>query len=553
MSSDLWTVFERAARKLGHKEAAVIRRSSKDEGREAFSYRQLWERSGRLARGLTACKQGERIALLSSNRQEWLEVMLACARLGLISVPLDIGQNPETVSYILKETEPKRIFVEDSLLKKIDESWHKQTIVIGEHKKLITYKDLLLTQRLVPQRRYVGPQDILSILYTSGTTREPRGVPQTHEGFLGVTCPAAISRLRLRRREIILSVGPWFHVMGQLLLWTSFLLGAKTVYVPPVPSVLKDLLLIAGQEKATVLLGPPKLYNAMLQRIEAGIKEKGRVVNWLFDNAPWVVGRLIRHQYGLKFRFLVSGSAKLNTTTYSGFKRLGSGWEPHEGIGMSEDQSLSHIPPLGKTEKGSVGLLIPGMQRRITEFFVDEEGNPQSTEEPVEPGAWGELCLKGHNVLPRGYWRRPELTNKLVDKDSWFHTGDEARELPNGYLEVRGRLGEVGVLASGKNISLVKIEQTVELSSWVDWAVAKVIKGKLYVMVFPTAEFAKRMKRENQFSMFQILWQDIKELNSRLATPEQVAKARVFVATTKPPLTSTGKIKRGEVKWPEID
>jgi long-chain acyl-CoA synthetase len=546
---DLYGAFSRIAEVQKENEALVVWQGGR---RTSATYQEIREDSDKIAQALfnLGLKRGQRCAILAQSGILWAKIALAISKIGALFVPIDPDLPKERAEEILKEVQPEIILVDENLVEKVNEDFVGEVVILGnKSRRYFTLRELLFKPQKSFEAEKVSPLDPLVVIYTSGTTGAMKGAVLTHAAFLNLTCRAAVARLGLTPNEVAASIGPFHHVMGFFALVTMLTLGAKLVFTRDY----KRLLTILSQERGTVLLTPPKLFRAMYQRIVQGIKEKGTLALLLFKIAPWMVGRKLREKLGLEnLRFFVSGSAKIGPQIVKGFRRLGFGFV--EGYGMTEDASLSHISTPFNRKPGSVGPLIPGMKQKILKVIF-RGGVPITLNKEAKPGEWGELCLQGPNIT-LGYLEKPELTKEVLDEEGWLHTGDYGMVDKRGWLWLKGRLREIKVTSGGKNVSLVKIEETLLGSPLIEEIVADVVEDRVCIQVYPSAELRQRICegpdtsqciRENTERFLEFLWPDINRLNRKLAPYERVAKINIQISPKPFPKTTTLKIQRFQV------
>lgn len=553
---NLWTEFCKRAEKGPNEEALVV---YKRKDRRSITYSELKAAAAKISNTLMemGLKKGEICLLLAPTNILWAKLALAIARTGALLVPVDPTLSKEEAEDILRQVQPKIALVESEFENKIDEDLVGRIITLGGSKKHSTINQLLFqaTREVIPPK--IKEQDPLVVPYTSGTTGEAKGAVLTHQGFLEVTYPAAIERLNLTPEEVIVTIGPWHHVMGYFALVTSLLLGAKLVYT----NDFRRVLAILAEEKGTILLAPPKLFNVMLERIKQGVQDKGSLARLLWRIWPKKVGQRLRRQYGLEnLKFFVAGSAKSDPQVVEGFRRLGIGYV--EGYGMSENCSLSHISSPFNQKAGSVGPLIPGMAQMIVRVkqqgdkwvpILDKQGKPLQ----AGIGEYGELWLQGPNIM-QGYLEKPELTAEVLDKDGWFRTGDSGMLDQEGWLWLRGRIDEVMVTGGGKNVSKIEVEQTLLRSPLVEEVVVDYVGGRIRAKIYPdfeklcaralTPTEAGKYIQENKPKIIETLWQDLEKRQQELAPFKRVSRAGIEIVPKPFEKTSTQKIKRHKVE-----
>lgn len=326
---------------------------------------------------------------------------------------------------------------------------------------LLSFADLLRTHggQAAPPFSVDPESDVAVLQYTGGTTGLSKGAMLTHHNLL-----ANVHQVREwmpgleEGAERILAVMPFFHVYGlTVCLNLATLLGATLVLMPKFD--LKQALTLIDKQKPTLFPGAPPIYVAI-------------------NHSPDV------SRYNLRsIKACISGAAPLPVEVQTAFEAL-TGGKLVEGYGLTEASPVTHCTPIyGKRIAGSIGLPLPDTEMKI----VDME-----TGEPAEPGAIGELCVRGPQVMA-GYWNRPDETARTL-RDGWLHTGDMARVDEEGYTFIVDRAKDM-IIASGYNIYPREVEEVLyEHPAVLEAAVAGLpdeYRGqtvKAYIVLKPEAE-----------------------------------------------------------------
>ncbi|MEO3824798.1 long-chain fatty acid--CoA ligase [Actinomadura sp. B10D3] len=362
---------------------------------------------------------GDRVAVMVPNHPAFAVAYYGALRAGAIVVPMNPLLKGREIRYHLSDPGVKVIF-----------AWHtcREEVTAGTDGLDVTtvfvapgFFEALTAQ----QTPYLGvadrePRDTAVILYTSGTTGRPKGAELTHAN-LTRNAESGARLFGLTGEDVVLGALPLFHSFGQTcglnaLLASGGLLSLVSRFEPGL--VLKTI----DEHRATVFMGVPTMYNALLHH-----PERDR-----FD-----VSRL---------RLCVSGGAALPAEILRGFES-GFGCALLEGYGLSETSPIASFNLPEAKRPGSIGLPIAGTEMRV----VDEKG----TEVPA--GTVGELAVRGHNVM-KGYWRRPEATAEVLDTDGWFRTGDLGRVDEDGFFYIVDRKKEL-IIRGGYNVYPREIEE----------------------------------------------------------------------------------------------
>ena len=376
----------------------------------AYTFGEIDQRSNRLAqlfarRGLTP---GERVCVYLANSIDLIDIYLACIKLGLIFVPINILYREREISHILGDAAPAAL---------ISDADFASTLPIWRPADLIHEASALSADRPVIALEGDAPA---GIIYTSGTTGTSKGAVLTHNNFAAnavnlITCWQITSADRF-----LLSL-PLFHVHGLGNGLHSWLISGCRMRLlerfehQKAESTFLDF-------RPTLFFGVPTIYVRLLDIPEHSAREIGGFM-----------------------RLFVSGSAPLPAQVFEEF-RAKFGHSILERYGMSENLMNISNPYIGERRPGTVGLPLPGVSVRL----LDSEGNP------VADGETGEVYLKGSNVFA-GYWRREEATRSAF-VDGYFRTGDLAVRSADGYYTLCGRRSDL-IISGGFNIYPREIEE----------------------------------------------------------------------------------------------
>jgi long-chain acyl-CoA synthetase len=389
----------------------------------------------------------------------------------------------------------------------------------------------------------IGPDDIASLIYTSGTTGRPKGVMLTHGNFLSNVKSIQEAKI-IDERDCLLSILPLHHSYPFMINFLFALLsGAKVVYLQSLkgPDILKTI----SDKDVTALVGVPQLFAMFRRGMMDGIgrtpppfkwialsllRLSGFIGNKLGINFGKIIFSKIHKRFGKRFRFFVSGGAKLDPNISEDLEALG--FTILEGYGLTETSPVISFNPPNKVRRDSVGLPLPEVE--ITILNPNEEGT-------------GEIAVRGPNVM-KGYYRNQEETDKVI-KDGWFLTGDLGYVDKDGYLYITGRSKEVIVLSSGKNIYPEEIEKHY-LQSRLIKEICVFGEGKtpgiadaLKAVIVPNIEY---MKEENIANFNETVKWQINSLSAKLPSYKRIMGYEVYQHAL--PKTTLGKLKRYVIK-----
>jgi long-chain acyl-CoA synthetase len=546
---------------------------------EALSYREAGEKIKNLTHGLASLglKPSDRLAILSYNRPEWPICDFAIFSLRGVSVPIYHTLPPAQVRYILKDSGARVVFVENELqLNKISEIRKdcpelKFIILLSgsSNDQVIPWNQILQAGATHRQKHpdfyrnnleSIDPKETCSIVYTSGTTGDPKGVMLHHHGFvLDLINSEAV--FRLYPEDVFLSFLPLSHLYERLGgHWCPLYRGATIGYAEDISTVIDDI----QQIHPTVMVSVPRLYekisSAVMEQVESGSALKRKIFHWAlktgrlyqqkkrenrltfgisFKNrlADRLVFSKVKQKLGGNFRFPISGGAPLSTETLKFFEAMGL--QIIEGYGMTETHLIITLTPPASTKYGSCGKPISGVEVKIS--------------------ADGEILVRGETLMA-GYYKQPEQTKEMIDQDGWLHTGDVGYLDQDNYLYITDRKKNIIITAGGKNVAPAPIENTLKLSKYIeDVCVIGDRRKFISAIIIPNYENLKKWAQENSLSfgderelvqslaVSQMMSQEIDRLQAETARFEKIKK---FILLPEPltieqgELTPSLKIKR---------
>ena len=396
---------------------------------QCWSYERLWRESGQVAtllqrRGLS---RGDQVIVWGPNCPQWVLVFFGCMRAGVVAVPLDLRSAPDYVERVISRITPKLAFT--------SRFTPKGDVDLGLPE--ITFEQLENEIHDLPEPQHVEiePDDLAEIMFTSGTTGDPKGVMLTHRNLTAnlegitqyITCDTS-SRL--------LSILPLSHMyeqMGGLLTVLHF--GASVTYpTSRQPTVLARTM---RERQITTMLLVPQGLELLMNGIEREVRRQGKGALWdkllkIAERTPYpfrrrLFGR-VHKQFGGKLDFIVSGGAALDP-------ELGRKWELMgvkivQGYGATEASPVISNHTLAERRPDSVGRPLPNVEVKLSDD--------------------GEILVRGDSISP-GYWNSPEQTAAAFEGD-WYMTGDLGYFDDEDFLHIRGRMKDMIVLPSGQNV-----------------------------------------------------------------------------------------------------
>jgi long-chain acyl-CoA synthetase len=413
---------------------------------EWFTYRQVLEMAFCFCRELETrgIGRGERVMLWGENCAEWVAAFFACAMCGVVVVPMDDGASGDFAARVAGQVDAT-LWV--CSRRHAAESAGVVPVIVLEEIKVPA---LSLEPTQAPGRGTpglsVGRDDPLQIVFTSGTTAEPKGVVITHGNVLANVAPLEQEMQRYLKYERwvhpvrFLNLLPLSHVFGQFLgMFLPPLLGGTVIFQDELkPS---EIVSTIRRERVSVLVSVPRVLQSLKQKIERDLEDAGKLESFRrrFKSSEgkhflgrWWVFRDTRRQFGWKFWAFISGGAALDAETEEFWGRLG--YAAIQGYGLTETTSLISVNHPFKLGKGSIGKVLPGRE--------------------VKLGEDGEILIRGGGVAA-GYWgagHSATAADEVTDKDGWYRTGDVGALDEAGNLYFKGRKKEVIVTPAGLNI-----------------------------------------------------------------------------------------------------
>ncbi len=397
--------------------------------RQRWTYRQLWDMAGQLAavlrnRGL---EKGDRAVIWAPNRPEWALAYLACLRAGVVLVPLDVRSSPDFVARIVEQTQPKLGFRARQTPGDLGDAF--PTLALEELEDLI---DGQVEQWTEPS---LVKDDIAQLMFTSGTTGDPKGVILTH-GNLVSNITACQNLLPVGVNSRILSLLPLSHMLEQIGgLWVPLVSGASVTY--PTSRQPRTLFKTMQRDRITNLVLVPQALELLMAGIEREVRAKGKEKVWkiMTRASPYMpkpVRRLlfkeVHKNFGGKMAFIMSGGAYLSPELAKKWAAIGI--PVLQGYGTTEASPVISANTFSHNRLGSVGRTVRGVSLKLADD--------------------GEILVKGDNITP-GYWMNQDATDAAFE-DGWYKTGDLGNLDSDGYLSLKGRKKDLIVLPNGQNV-----------------------------------------------------------------------------------------------------
>ncbi len=556
----------------------VAYRFKKDGAWQTVTWKEQMATCGRVSRALIALglNRGDRVCVLSNTRLEWLQVDFGTNSPGFVTVGIYPSNLAEDCAYIIDHCGSRVIFVEDpdqldKLMTVRDHTTSLEHYILFDGpsnpaRNVLSWDDFLAgadevdPERLETMASAITRDDLAALVYTSGTTGDPKGVMLSHHNLL-FTSGSVSGSLPIEPHFETLLFLPLAHVFARLIAYVCVSNALPLAFAEGIPQVGENLKEIRPHFIASV----PRIFEKVYDKITSGAQQAGGVKEKLFN---WAVGvgmeagryrqagkplpgmlafkhklahklvfSKIQAALGGRLQWAISGAAPLNQTIGEFFHACGI--LILEGIGMTENSSFSNVNRSDHYKFGTVGKVGPGIEMKLA--------------------ADGEILFRGDNVM-LGYYRSAEATADAIDSDGWLYTGDIGEIDEDGFLKVTDRKKDLIITAGGKNIAPQRVEQVLKLSKYINQIVAFGDRRKyLTALVTLQMENVKAWAREYGLTYSDpselytkpevqaLVESEVESLNQNLASFETVKKIRILpgeFTVESGDLTPSLKIKR---------
>ncbi len=576
--------FQESSRKFPDNIALEIQRAQTVERVTFAELAHMAESVGHWLSGRVA--PDARVAILAANHPRWVAAYLGIIASGRVAVPLDTAFHPDQVRKLLLDSGASLLFCDAKLLGvalEAVEGTGAGLVMTSAAAEVIAALDGGASGPEQSTRRaaayepgapppfriqfagdldsifaagsagfeLVAPRedDLAALLYTSGTTADPKGVMLTHANLVG-EANSVFSLLTIGPTDALLGILPMFHVLAQMAnLFLPLFNGARVVYLETLNTT--ELLRALHERDITTFCVVPQFFYLIHERIFKEISKQGkltaRLVRTLMAmnrglrrigiNAGPVLFGKIHATFGTRMRYLVTGGSRFNPSIQRDFYSFGI--DVLNAYGLTETTGGAFLTHPGKIVFGAVGPPLPGVEARIVNEEVVEEGKPCA----------GEIAIRGAIVM-KGYWNRPEATAEVL-REGWLYTGDLGYFDSDGNLFISGRRKEVIVLANGKNVYPEEIEAHYLQSPLVKEICVMAMEERpgdptserLYGVVVPNFELLRERKIVNTKEAIRF---DIEALSHKIASTKRLGSYDVWQEDL--PRTTTRKLKRFEIE-----
>jgi long-chain acyl-CoA synthetase len=506
---------------------------------------------------------GSRCAILANNSPRWVAAYLGTMAAGCVAVPLDTAFKPEQVTKLLKDSGASLLFVDTSHLETANSAWSDisdisdvepaalgRVFVIDSDASEAQNLDAVLAQPVQPLAPLnETPDDLAVLLYTSGTTSDPKGVMLTH-GNLNAEADGVFRSLQLGPDDAILGVLPLFHALAQMAnLLLPLSAGMRVVYL----EILNTTELLRGLEERdiTVFCCVPQFFYLIHERVMKQVQSRGRAARGIFRlllglcrtgrrvglNLGKVLFAEVHRRLGKKMRYLITGGSRFDPKIGRDLEDMG--FDVLQAYGLTETTGGAFLTRPEDNLLGSVGKPLPGNEVRIQQ--ASDQGQ-------AEEGT-GEIQIRGPIVM-KGYYNRLDATDQVL-KDGWLHSGDLGRLDSRGNLFVTGRSKDVIVLSNGKNIYPEEIEAHYLQSPLIKEVCVMGLESRpgeplaerLHAIIVPNFDVLRERKVVNAREVMRF---DIENLSAQLPSAKRILSYDIWPDEL--PRTTTRKLKRFEIR-----
>ena len=462
-------------------------------------------------------RRGDRAAILSENRSEWALADYGCLCAGVIDVPVYATLTVRQVAFVLENSGAKLVFVSSS--EQMDKALEAaaacpQEILVVAFDMIADLPDGVMSWASFlaagadvadawsdEDFRAVAfeaqPDDTATVLYTSGTTGDPKGVMLTHNNVASNVLATCLV-LEVTDADNTISFLPLSHILQRMADYVFFRSGCRLAYPRSMETLVDDMKVV----RPTIVVSVPRIYEKIYNGVMNARGLKKKLIDWAASVADRAIevslaggkpSGLLALQYRLadklvfmkvkdavggRLRYFVSGGGPLAPTLNRFFNSIGM--PILEGYGLTETSPVTNLNSLEFSRIGTVGKAVPSTEIRIA-------GD-------------GEIFVRGPQVM-KGYYKNPDATNEVIDADGWFASGDIGDIDADGFLKITDRKKDIIVTAGGKNIAPQPIENLLKTNRFVE-QVVMIGDRRRYcsLLIVPAFDALERWANENRIS-----------------------------------------------------
>ncbi len=524
---------------------------------ESFTYQQLRRVSDGVGQWLVrsgiGAAGGTRCAVLAFNSPSWVATYLGIIASGNIAVPLDTAFTAFQVGKLLDDCGATLLFVDERSLAVAKEAVAGRPVQLAmldtPQDGLPYVPDMVLAAQpgFVPVA--VKPDDVSAIIYTSGTTSDPKGVMLT-DGNLTAELECIRKFIPIGPGDGFLGVLPLFHVLAQMVnIFLPLGNGGKVVFLDSLNT--QELMIALRERGITIFCCVPQFFYLIHERIFGEVAKKGRLAQKVFAimrdlstasqklgfNLGKVFFKKVHAQLGPNIRYFCTGGSRFDAQIGRDIHSLG--FPMLQAYGLTETTSGCLCTPPDANVIGSIGPPLPGLQAKLVNTKVDENGH-----------LVGEIALAGPTIM-KGYYNRPEATAEVL-KDGWLYTGDLAYVDEKGNYFITGRAKDVIVLSSGKNIYPEEIEAYYLRSPWIKELCVlglesrkpgEPLSERLHGVIVPNFEVLREHRIVN---IREVIRFDVESISATLPATKRMLSYDIWQDDL--PRTTTRKLRRLEIE-----
>ncbi len=512
-----------------------------------FTYSEAFEKIEKVSNYLlgTCLKKGDRVGLTGKNSPEWAIAYLAILSAGGTVVPVDYSLKNDEILKLLEYAEVNILFVDEERFEDLNPpSFRGKLSKFSLSPAKPGYiLDIDFNEKIEHEKP--AEDDTAAILFTSGTTGDPKGAMLTHKNFVS-DCFMFQGNMNIYETDVFYALLPIHHSYTMLAVFIEAIsVGAELVFAKKV--VVKQIFKDLKEAKVTMFLGIPMLFNKIIKGLMNGIREKGLVVYGLIRVMMGFSG-LIKKITGVNIgkklfkgilakvsldtnRICICGGGPLPAETFKYFNQFGIDFVV--GYGLTEAAPGLTLNPIYAYRENSIGKIIPLVEMKV----LDPDGD-----------GMGELIARGPNIM-KGYYKNDEATKAAFTADGWLLTGDSGYIDDDNYVYLTGRKKNMIVTEGGKNVFPEEIEDHFQLFDEIEQILVRgyVLDEKMKTegieaVIFPSEDFSKN---NSEVEVKQRMDEIISLVNRELLPYKRIS--RISLRTDEMEMSSTKKIKRFKV------